>query len=293
MLSFSVSMAVCYSTIASHSSANFVKPPQVVQVETEEQPSTTLRPVEQSVTVFEDNLEPEELDATVFGVTLDEIMTRPQELGVPSFVQNAIHYITSEGLFYRNIFKYQYQQKDIDAFKEKADGGAEIDWYMYDAAFIAEMIKVFLDELPEPLLTFQLYEQFVQATGTSCAALIDTIALPADQRKAAIQELFEKIPRTNKLVGHVLLVLLARIAENKDWTMVTVSQLGQVFGPILLKPRFATHDTTLHTPKLSAAGRYLIEYIGIPVRYLCDCHLLADVRTTQEGWPDSRLDVED
>jgi len=233
---------------------NFVKPPQVVQVDTEPI-HVTLRPATVETTVFEDDLvKEEELDTTVFGVSLEDIMTRPQEMGVPSFMQNAIHYLTSEGLYYRNIFKYQYQQKDIDAFKEKANSGMEMDWYLYDAAFIAEMVKVFLDELPEPLLTFQFYEQFLQAA-----------ALPLDQRKVAIPEVFEKIPRTNKLLGHVLLVLLARVSENKDWTMMTVSQLGQVFGPLLLRPRFETRDTTLQTPQLAAVGRCLIEYIGIPM----------------------------
>ncbi len=43
--------------------------------------------------------------------------------------------------------------------------GENIEFGLYPVALIAELLKLYLSELPEPLLTYELYDLFIDSAG--------------------------------------------------------------------------------------------------------------------------------
>ena len=72
------------------------------------------------------------------------------------------------------------------------------------------------------------------------------------------------MPPSNKVLCDVVLSLLARVAEFKDKTMMTIPSLGAIFGQILAQ-RLDNPQRVINIPKANTLGKELIEYIGVPV----------------------------
>jgi len=54
----------------------------------------------------------------------------------------------------------------LDEIKKKVDAGKEVNWEELDDHLVTGTVKLFLRELPQPLLTFDLYPEFVAVNGT-------------------------------------------------------------------------------------------------------------------------------
>ncbi len=72
------------------------------------------------------------------------------------------------------------------------------------------------------------------------------------------------MPTSNKVLCDVILSLLARVAEFKDKTMMTVVSLGAIFGQLLAQ-KIDNPQRVINIPKANVLGKELIEFIGVPV----------------------------
>uniref|UniRef100_A0A673WAY8 Rho GTPase activating protein 10 n=1 Tax=Salmo trutta TaxID=8032 RepID=A0A673WAY8_SALTR len=81
--------------------------------------------------------------------------------------------------------------------------------------------------LPEPLMTYGLYKDFIApAKGGS-----------PESRSQAIHCLVHKLPEKNRLVLGLLMKHLATVAAHSKLNLMTVANLGVVFGPTLMRPQ--------------------------------------------------------
>uniref|UniRef100_A0A6Q2Z2F0 Rho GTPase activating protein 10 n=1 Tax=Esox lucius TaxID=8010 RepID=A0A6Q2Z2F0_ESOLU len=81
--------------------------------------------------------------------------------------------------------------------------------------------------LPEPLMTYGLYKDFIApAKGGS-----------PESRSKAIHCLVHKLPESNRLVLGLLMKHLATVAAHSKKNLMTVANLGVVFGPTLMRPQ--------------------------------------------------------
>uniref|UniRef100_A0A8C7HQQ4 Rho GTPase activating protein 10 n=1 Tax=Oncorhynchus kisutch TaxID=8019 RepID=A0A8C7HQQ4_ONCKI len=98
------------------------------------------------------------------------------------------------------------------------------DW---DVKTITSTLKLYLRSLPEPLMTYGLYKDFIApAKGGS-----------PESRSQAIHCLVHKLPEKNRLVLGLLLKHLATVAAHSKLNLMTVANLGVVFGPTLMRPQ--------------------------------------------------------
>ncbi|KAK7501998.1 hypothetical protein BaRGS_00006750, partial [Batillaria attramentaria] len=113
----------------------------------------------------------------------------------------------------------------------------DMEEFSTDPHTVAGVLKQYLRELPEPLLTFELYSEFMQTT-----------TLPHEQRMQALLAAVNKLPPANYNNVRYLIKFLAQLAQKSSKNKMTPSNIGIVMGPNLLWSRGET------TPNMLTAG---------------------------------------
>ena len=103
----------------------------------------------------------------IFGVPLETLMTVSRERGraVPSFVQNIIEDLDAHGTDAEGIFRISGALKDVEEIKAKLEDGEAVDYSQYSPHAVSGVLKLWLRSLPNPLFTFEHYEEFNTVTG--------------------------------------------------------------------------------------------------------------------------------
>lgn len=156
------------------------------------------------------------------------------ELGL-SFVKSSISAIETRGIndqgLYRVVGVSSKVQKllslMIDEKSCEVDLSTSEDW---DVKTITSTLKLYLRSLPEPLMTYGLYKEFISlAKGGS-----------PESRIQAVHCLVHKLPERNREVLGLLMKHLANVAAHSKQNLMTVANLGVVFGPTLMRPQEET-----------------------------------------------------
>uniref|UniRef100_A0A667GVU7 Rho GTPase-activating protein 12 n=1 Tax=Lynx canadensis TaxID=61383 RepID=A0A667GVU7_LYNCA len=121
----------------------------------------------------------------------------------------------------------------VEAYDEKLDLN---DSKWEDIHVITGALKMFFRELPEPLFTFNHFNDFVNA-----------IKQEPRQRVAAVKDLIRQLPKPNQDTMQILFRHLKRVIENGEKNRMTYQSIAIVFGPTLLKPEKETGNIAVHT----------------------------------------------
>uniref|UniRef100_A0A8C1Z7R3 Rho GTPase-activating protein 10 n=1 Tax=Cyprinus carpio TaxID=7962 RepID=A0A8C1Z7R3_CYPCA len=115
----------------------------------------------------------------------------------------------------------------VDEKSCEIDLAASEDW---DVKTITSALKLYLRSLPEPLMTYELYKEFI----------VPAKSATPESRVQAIHCLVHKLPERNRLVLSLVTKHLAKVAANSKQNLMTVANLGVVFGPTLMRPQEET-----------------------------------------------------
>ncbi|XP_065453862.1 rho GTPase-activating protein 10 isoform X8 [Chrysemys picta bellii] len=102
-----------------------------------------------------------------------------------------------------------------------------VDW---EVKTITSAMKQYLRSLPEPLMTYELHREFI----------IPAKSGSPETRVNAIHFLVHKLPEKNKEMLDILVKHLANVADHAKKNLMTVANLGVVFGPTLMRPQEET-----------------------------------------------------
>ena len=97
---------------------------------------------------------------------------------------------------------------------------------MQDINDITGVLKLWFRELPDPLMTYELYHGFVDA------AKIENDRL----RHIRLHERVNELPDANYATLKHLMGHLAKVADNGEINQMRASNLAIVFGPTLFRP---------------------------------------------------------
>ncbi|XP_053573135.1 rho GTPase-activating protein 26 isoform X1 [Bombina bombina] len=95
---------------------------------------------------------------------------------------------------------------------------------------ITSALKTYLRMLPGPLMTYQFQRSFIKAAKLESQ----------ESRIKDIHCLIHRLPEKNRQMLHLLMTHLASVAANHKQNLMTVANLGVVFGPTLLRPQEET-----------------------------------------------------
>ncbi|XP_051245241.1 GEM-interacting protein [Dicentrarchus labrax] len=187
-------------------------------------------------------LECENRKGNVFGVDLSLLpRDRPDE--VPFVVQQCTSEIESRALSVQGVYRVSGSkpriQKICQAFETQKE---QVDLSDLSPHDITSILKHFFKELPEPLLTFDLYSAFL-AVGKSIQQLSERESTPDTTEIMGIldslQKLLQKLPPYCYSILQHLMSHLYKVSENYENKM-SPTNLGIVFGPTLLRPLVST-----------------------------------------------------
>uniref|UniRef100_A0A1A8H880 Rho GTPase activating protein 1 n=1 Tax=Nothobranchius korthausae TaxID=1143690 RepID=A0A1A8H880_9TELE len=161
----------------------------------------------------------------VFGVPLTLLRERdPDGDLIPVVMRDTISFLSEHGLEIEGIFRRSANVTLVKEVQLRYNSGAVVSFReMEDVHLAAVILKTFLRELPEPLLTYQLYNDIINFASVS----------PEDQA-AVMKALVESLPQENYASLRYLITFLAQVSANSDVNKMTNSNLAVVFGPNLL-----------------------------------------------------------
>ncbi|XP_049846379.1 rho GTPase-activating protein 45-like [Schistocerca gregaria] len=168
----------------------------------------------------------------VFGTDLNNYLSETAHL-IPFIICKCIDEIDARGRQSKGIYRVSGVKTKLDKLCNAFEiGGDLVDLSDIHPNVIADVLKIYLRQLPEPLLSFKLYPDFVR--------LAKEFASDEDLDRArcvqSFRELVARLPKSHYLTLAALMLHLKRVADEADVNNMPASNLGIVFGPTLLRP---------------------------------------------------------
>ncbi|XP_068265772.1 rho GTPase-activating protein 26 isoform X1 [Nyctibius grandis] len=153
-----------------------------------------------------------------------------------SIIKKCIHAVETRGIneqgLYRIVGVNSRVQKLLSILmdpKAATETETEIcaEW---EIKTITSALKTYLRMLPGPLMMYQFQRSFIKAAKLE----------NQESRVSEIHSLVHRLPEKNRQMLHLLMNHLAKVANNHKQNLMTVANLGVVFGPTLLRPQEET-----------------------------------------------------
>ncbi|KAK3578728.1 hypothetical protein CHS0354_010110 [Potamilus streckersoni] len=176
----------------------------------------------------------------VYGTSLEEHL-RVTGRDIALVLEECICYLLETGLDEEGLFRIAGIASRVKKLKASIDAGIEIlEIEDLDQHTVAGALKQYLRELPEPLLTFDLYPEFLAVCQK-----------PQDQRLQALWSVIDKLPKPNYNNFRYLIKFLSKLAERSDVNKMTPSNIAIVIGPNLIWSQGETGPNMATTGVLS------------------------------------------
>ncbi|XP_063063218.1 rho GTPase-activating protein 12b isoform X2 [Engraulis encrasicolus] len=174
----------------------------------------------------------------VFGCSLSSLCQR-ENCTVPNFVRMCIDHVEKTGLNIDGLYRVSGNLAVIQKLRFAINHDEKVDlddskWE--DIHVTTGALKMFFRELPEPLFTYSLFNDFVNAIKSP----------DYHQRVACVRELIRQLPRPNQDTMQALFKHLRRVIDHGDSNRMTSQSVAIVFGPTLLRPEAESGNMAVH-----------------------------------------------
>ncbi|XP_032632952.1 rho GTPase-activating protein 44 isoform X2 [Chelonoidis abingdonii] len=172
-----------------------------------------------------------------FGKPLEEhLAVSGREIAFP--IEACVTMLLECGMQEEGLFRVAPSASKLKKLKAALDCCVvDVQEYSADPHAIAGALKSYLRELPEPLMTFELYDEWIQASNIQ----------DQDKRLQALWNACEKLPKANYNNIRYLIKFLAKLTEYQDANKMTPSNVAIVLGPNLLWPQAEGSITEMMT----------------------------------------------
>ncbi|ORY67300.1 uncharacterized protein BCR38DRAFT_426629 [Pseudomassariella vexata] len=167
----------------------------------------------------------------VFGVSLSRLYER-DSLAVPMVVYQCIQAVDLYGLAVEGIYRLSGSQTHVQKLKTMFDNDSDsrnLDFrnpenFFHDVNSVAGLLKQFFRDLPDPLLTAEHYNGFIEAARAE-----DDIV-----RRDSLHAIINALPDPNYATLRALTLHLHRVMDNSGVNRMNSQNLAIVFGPTLM-----------------------------------------------------------
>lgn len=187
---------------------------------------------------------------TVFGRALTEqVSSEERSSQVPLIVEKCIQAVEANGMDFEGIYRKSGGSSQLKVITQLFEHGQPFDLgdldRFNDVGAITSVLKNYFRELPEPLLTYELHEAFIEATeldkeagsgdaGDTAAAITAAAAVKKFERMSL---LISQLPSAHRETLKMLCRHLKRVQARQSENRMTARNLGVVFGPTLMRSR--------------------------------------------------------
>ncbi|XP_058509900.1 rho GTPase-activating protein 17b isoform X3 [Solea solea] len=164
------------------------------------------------------------MEKPAFGTALDEHLKRSsRDIALP--IEACVMMLLETGMKEEGLFRIAAGASKLKKLKAALDcSTSQLEEFYSDPHAVAGALKSYLRELPEPLMTFGLYDEWHNASNVS----------DPDKRLQALWVACDHLPKTNKANLRYLVKFLAKLAQDSDINKMTPSNIAIVLGPNLL-----------------------------------------------------------
>ncbi|KAM8872902.1 rho GTPase-activating protein 42-like isoform 1-T1 [Synchiropus picturatus] len=174
-----------------------------------------------------------------------------------NFVRRCIHLVESRGIGTMGLYRTggvssKVQKLMTTVFSSKAAADMELDPDTWDNKTITSGLKNYLRCLSEPLMTFRLHADFILAIKSD----------DQNHRVRGVHALVHQLPQRNREMLELLIQHLVRVSTQNQSNMMTVSNLGVIFGPTLMRSQEETVAAMMNIKFQNVVVEILIENFG-------------------------------
>ncbi|CAI5792440.1 GTPase-activating 17 isoform X4 [Podarcis lilfordi] len=159
-----------------------------------------------------------------FGTPLEEHLKRSgREIALP--IEACVMMLLETGMKEEGLFRIAAGASKLKKLKAALDcSTSQLDEFYSDPHAVAGALKSYLRELPEPLMTYALYEEWTQVANIQ----------DQDKKLQDLWRICQKLPKHNLANFRYLIKFLAKLAQYSDVNKMTPSNIAIVLGPNLL-----------------------------------------------------------
>ena len=151
-----------------------------------------------------------------------------------------------EGIYRKSGGNSQVQQVK-DGF-ESNDPNFDLSDPDLDINAVTSCLKQYFRKLPNPLITFDVYDVLLAAT-----TITDT-----EERAKAMRQAVLDLPKAHRDVLEFLVFHLDRVTKQSQENMMTATNIAVVFAPTIMRPESIQREMSDTTTK-NAAVQFLVE----------------------------------
>ncbi|NXO19161.1 RHG24 protein, partial [Oriolus oriolus] len=169
----------------------------------------------------------------IFGQKLEDTVRYEKRYGnrlAPMLVEQCVDFIRQRGLKEEGLFRLPGQANLVKELQDAFDCGEKPSFDSNtDVHTVASLLKLYLRELPEPVVPYAKYEDFL-----SCAKML------SKEEEAGLKELVKQVkslPAVNYNLLKYICRFLDEVQSYSGVNKMSVQNLATVFGPNILRPK--------------------------------------------------------
>ncbi|NWT79217.1 RHG31 protein, partial [Lanius ludovicianus] len=167
--------------------------------------------------------------ASAFGCDLTEYLESSGQ-DVPYVLKSCAEFIETHGIV-DGIYRLSGVTSNIQKLRQEfvSDQCPDLtrEVYLQDIHCVGSLCKLYFRELPNPLLTYELYKKFTEAVSR----------FPEDEQLARIQNVIQELPPSHYRTLEYLIKHLTHLASFSSMTNMHTRNLALVWAPNLLRSK--------------------------------------------------------
>uniref|UniRef100_A0A674P5S6 Rho GTPase-activating protein 29 n=1 Tax=Takifugu rubripes TaxID=31033 RepID=A0A674P5S6_TAKRU len=196
----------------------------------------------------------------LFGIDFTQAANNSPD-SIPFIVRKCTSEIESRALNIKGIYRVNGAKSRVEKLCQAFENGKHLvelsELYPHD---ISNVLKLYLRQLPEPLILFRYYNDFIGLAKESQSIIMEElealrlspppvspaqISVDLNRVLFKIRDLLRQLPPAHYKTLQFLIEHLYRVTEHSAENKMTASNLGIIFGPTLIKPRQADAEVSL------------------------------------------------
>ncbi|XP_064005665.1 rho GTPase-activating protein 24 isoform X4 [Pogoniulus pusillus] len=169
----------------------------------------------------------------IFGQKLEDTVRYEKRFGprlAPMLVEQCVDFIRQRGLKEEGLFRLPGQANLVKELQDAFDCGEKPSFdSTTDVHTVASLLKLYLRELPEPVIPYAKYEDFL-----ACAKML------SKEEETGLKELVKQVkslPAVNYNLLKYICRFLDEVQSYSGVNKMSVQNLATVFGPNILRPK--------------------------------------------------------
>lgn len=172
-----------------------------------------------------------------------------------NFVRKCIQAVEMRGITILGLYRIggvnsKVQKLMNTTFSPKSPPDMDIDIELWDNKTITSGLKNYLRCLAEPLMTYKLHKDFIIAVKSD----------DQNYRVEAVHALVHKLPEKNREMLDILIKHLLKVSLHSQQNLMTISNLGVIFGPTLMRAQEETVAAMMNIKFQNIVVEILIEH---------------------------------